>query len=297
MKLDRQTRPVRPGKQPTAGGAGQSHHGDAGVADAVHRQSRQGRFLGGFFADRHIHQQERFGAPFLGGESLGSHVGKSALDFGVVEGFTRRHEPSRQNDFALDVEAGVVVEAMFLGDNAITHRHHFSFDRTLAGITGGPEVLCGDRFAVEAQCGRGIHIHGGHHLEGLAEAVAAGRGQANLGVTLDQPIGRGLQALGADASAFAGIVGKPGHVVCETICGTWLPLGRRVHPTGEEKVGVALFGIVAVGGEDQVLAVRREHREAVEFGGVGDALEVGAVDVDCPEIELTPRGLGSWSKK
>ena len=40
----------------------------------------------------------------------------------------------------------------------------------------------------------------------------------------------------------------------------------------------------AVRREREQLAVGREHREAVEAGRVGDALEVGAVDVDRPQM-------------
>ncbi len=49
--------------------------------------------------------------------------------------------------------------------------------------------------------------------------------------------------------------------------------------------------MVAVGGEGEALAVGREHREAVEAGGVGDPLEARAVRVHRPELELAPGGI------
>ena len=47
----------------------------------------------------------------------------------------------------------------------------------------------------------------------------------------------------------------------------------------------------AVRREREPLAVGREHREAVEARRIGDALEVGAVDVDRPDVELAALGV------
>src|SRR4029079_14200482 len=57
-------------------------------------------------------------------------------------------------------------------------------------------------------------------------------------------------------------------------------------PVGDEDVGFAGLRVVAVGREDQVRAVRREHREPVEGRVVGDALEAGAIDIDQVQLEV-----------
>src|SRR4029079_12072003 len=63
--------------------------------------------------------------------------------------------------------------------------------------------------------------------------------------------------------------------------------GRFLRPpVGDEDVGVAGLRVVAVGRKDQVRAVRREHREAVEGRVVRDAFEAGAIDIDEVQLEV-----------
>src|SRR5690242_17923147 len=61
-----------------------------------------------------------------------------------------------------------------------------------------------------------------------------------------------------------------------------------IHPIGNKNVGVTLHLGIAVRGKDQLPAVRREHREAVEGVVVCDALQSRPVYVDGVEIEVTP---------
>ena len=53
-----------------------------------------------------------------------------------------------------------------------------------------------------------------------------------------------------------------------------------LDPIGDEHVGVALFRRVAVGAEDDLLAVGRKHREAVEGVVKCDAHKPWAIDID-----------------
>src|SRR5688500_11347930 len=61
-----------------------------------------------------------------------------------------------------------------------------------------------------------------------------------------------------------------------------------IHPISDEDIRLSADFSVAVGCEDDLLAIAREHRKAVEFGAVGDPLQVSAVDADHPELELAP---------
>src|SRR5499426_4388761 len=61
-----------------------------------------------------------------------------------------------------------------------------------------------------------------------------------------------------------------------------------LDPIGDEDVGVALFRRVAVGAEDDLLAVRREHREAVEGVVERDAFQPRTVDLDYIKVEVAP---------
>src|ERR671933_551109 len=58
-----------------------------------------------------------------------------------------------------------------------------------------------------------------------------------------------------------------------------------LHPIGNKNVRLALHLRVAVRGEDQPVAVGREHGEAVEGVVVCDALQIRAVNVDRVKIE------------
>src|SRR5215813_1954325 len=61
-----------------------------------------------------------------------------------------------------------------------------------------------------------------------------------------------------------------------------------LYPIRNEHIGVALLRRVAVGAEDDLLAVGREHREAVEGVVERDALQPRAVDVDYIKVEVAP---------
>jgi hypothetical protein len=61
-----------------------------------------------------------------------------------------------------------------------------------------------------------------------------------------------------------------------------------LDPIGDEDVGVALFRRVAVRAEDDLLAVGREHREAVEGVVERDAFQPRTVDVDYIKVEVAP---------
>ena len=103
---------------------------------------------------------------------------------------------------------------------------------------------------------------------------------------------RRFVAGGADAAAVAGVVGQPGDVGGVAVLGAELGGDRRgVGPAGDVDIGLAGLALVAVRREGELLAVRREHREAVETGEEGDPLEIAAVGVDRPDVELPALGV------
>src|SRR4051794_41000513 len=70
----------------------------------------------------------------------------------------------------------------------------------------------------------------------------------------------------------------------------WLPATEQPSnpspPSRQEQIRLVRLQVGAVAGPDQPLAIRAEDGEAVETRGGGNALEVLAVLVDQPEIEL-----------
>ena len=85
----------------------------------------------------------------------------------------------------------------------------------------------------------------------------------------------------------------PGGACTTGGCGRPLAVLPRglVSPFGDEQVGVALCRVVAVACEYQEAPTRREHREAVKLGAVGDAFDAGAVFVDDEQLELSKPGV------
>src|SRR5262249_21450635 len=61
-----------------------------------------------------------------------------------------------------------------------------------------------------------------------------------------------------------------------------------IDPIRDEHVGVTLLSPVAVRAEDELLAVGRKHREAVEGVVERDAFKPRAVNIDCVELEIAP---------
>ena len=58
------------------------------------------------------------------------------------------------------------------------------------------------------------------------------------------------------------------------------------NPICDKHVRLVRDFAVSAGNPDQLLAVRAEHGEAVEAVGIGDALEVLAVEIDAVEFEV-----------
>src|SRR4051812_37898858 len=62
---------------------------------------------------------------------------------------------------------------------------------------------------------------------------------------------------------------------------------RSFNPIRNEHVGLPFGPGVSVRREDEVLAVGREHREAIEGVAIADALEAGAVEIDQVDVEVS----------
>src|SRR5919197_5862611 len=60
------------------------------------------------------------------------------------------------------------------------------------------------------------------------------------------------------------------------------------HPVSDEDIKLAWLLGVAGGGEDQLLAIRGEYREAIEAGAVGEPPRAGAVHVDAVQGKRAP---------
>src|SRR5947209_3744434 len=83
-----------------------------------------------------------------------------------------------------------------------------------------------------------------------------------------------------------------GTVSCFLLPASCLLPPVSLHPVGDEDVGLAAYLAMAIRGEDELLAVRGEHREAVELFAVGDALQIRAIHIDHVEIKVAPLGIG-----
>jgi hypothetical protein len=109
----------------------------------------------------------------------------------------------------------------------------------------------------------------------------------------DQRLGL-LQAFGAEAPAFH-LLRRELDVQLEDAIGggrrDFAPRFRVLDPVRDEDVGLARDARVAVGGEGELLAVGREHRETVEALGEGDLLQASSIDVDLEDIEASAAGL------
>jgi hypothetical protein len=203
------------------------------------------------------------------------------------------HETAHQDDLALGVDTFVIVAVLVLGDDAVAG------EDDLAGCLGAlregerAESVRGDRLVVDGQGRRRPGGERDRDVELLAVAtVVAGRLEAELAEALLDVGRRRFVARGADAAPVAGIVGQPGDIGGVAILGAVLGGDRRgVGPARDVDVGLAGLALVAVGRKCELLAVGREDREAIESGEPGDALEIAAVAVDRPDVELAPLGI------
>ena len=64
------------------------------------------------------------------------------------------------------------------------------------------------------------------------------------------------------------------------------------NPVCDEHVRVAAHLRVAIGSEDELLPVGREHRETIKRVVESDALQARAINVDFVEIEIATFGIG-----
>src|SRR5688572_12485214 len=80
----------------------------------------------------------------------------------------------------------------------------------------------------------------------------------------------------AKTATYAAAIDAIAHAGC-----TVLP-----DPVSDEEIGIGLDRGMAIRGPDELLAVGREHREAVEGGAERHLLEARAVEVDEVEIEV-----------
>jgi hypothetical protein len=275
------------------------HHRQAGVGAVVRRQPRQrglGLAGGGEVDDDH---PDRAALPRL--HRLERQVAEARR---VGLGQAVRREAADHDDLALDRLALVVVDGLLalgrLAHDPEAHVDRVARDRLRRRHRGRRERVDRDRGAVDRQRGRGPARHRDRDLEGLQELAA---GQAAHGAQIaqlaDQPLLGVVEADRADPAPLAGVVGQVADRARRVV-------GRRrgdraarvVDPLGDEDVGVAVVAArrrrrrAAVRRERQALAVRGEHREAVEALGVGDALEVGAADVDRPDVEVAAARVG-----
>ena len=60
-----------------------------------------------------------------------------------------------------------------------------------------------------------------------------------------------------------------------------------LDPVGDKDIGIALFRGIAIGAEDELFAIRRKHREAIEAFVEGDLLLASAVNIDGVNIEVS----------
>ena len=76
--------------------------------------------------------------------------------------------------------------------------------------------------------------------------------------------------------------------------GEWDETEGKAYFLGDEDVGLTRLGVMAIGAEDEGLAVGGPHREAIEALGESDALHIFAREVHHPEVELAAavRGEG-----
>ena len=217
-----------------------------------------------------------------------------------------------EHDLALHVPALVVVPLGLGIDDAPVALDDRPRHRLLARERHRCELARRDRGAIDRERG----LRAALDLGGDRELLLPRTGIAGLhtrgGELVLDVVGRVGEALGADAATFARVIGEPPHgggvLVGERGLGLVGGLARRaLDPRRDEHVRIVLaggatgdaIGLARAGLDDiapvrrhrQGLAIRREHREAVEAGGGRDPLEVRAIDVDPEEVELGAAGL------
>lgn len=64
-----------------------------------------------------------------------------------------------------------------------------------------------------------------------------------------------------------------------------------IYPVGDEDIRFALSFAVAIRGEDDLLSVGAEHREAVKGVVIRDAFKAAAINVHRIKIKVTASGI------
>jgi hypothetical protein len=241
-----------------------------------------------------IHDHQCLGAVRLGLEGLFAQIADGALRRRCVERSQLRREAPRDHHFACDVQALEVVDAQLLVDDGVPDQHRGRADTAFAAVPERRELARGQRLAGDAQLGVRCALELGRDLKRKAiVACRSERRDAQLAQPAFDVRARVLQPTCADATPFACRIGEPRGVAADALRRRRLRLRRvrRRWLTGEtcdEQVGVVcVLGSCAVGREDQPLPIRREHRKAIEARRVRDALQLRAVRVDRPQVELT----------